>query len=73
MSAGGDKKRVELVVEEAEDSVRIRFRRLAGLTEELLETFPSDREKNLLAMLEADLTAEPAHGEIVLRLLKNID
>jgi signal transduction histidine kinase len=73
MSAGGDEKRVELAVEETENSVRIRFRRLAGLTEALLETFPSDREKYLLAVLEADLTIEPERQEIALRLLKNID
>jgi hypothetical protein len=73
MSASGDEKRVELVVEEAENSVRIRFRRLAGLCEALLETFPSDREKNLLSVLEAALTAEPEREEIALRLLKNID
>jgi C4-dicarboxylate-specific signal transduction histidine kinase len=66
MSASGEEKRVGLVVEETEDSVRIRFRQLAGLTEALLKTFPSDREKNLLAVLEADLTAE--REEIVLRL-----
>ena len=73
MSASGDEKRVELVVEETENSVRIRFRRLAGLTEALLETFPSEREKNLLAVLEADLTVEHGREEIALRLLKNID
>ena len=73
MSASGDQKRVELVVEEAESNVRIRFRRLAGLSEALLETFPSDREKILLAVLEAALTAEPEREEVVLRLLKNID
>jgi signal transduction histidine kinase len=73
MSASGDDKRVELVVEAAENSVRIRYRRLAGLTEELLENFPSEREKNLLAVLEAVLKAEPEHEEIVLRLSKNID
>jgi signal transduction histidine kinase len=72
MSASGDEKRVELVVEETENSVRIRFRRLAGLTETLLEAFPSEREKNLLDVLEADLTAEPEHEEIALRLLKNM-
>lgn len=70
MSASGDEKRLELIVDETENSVRIRFRRLAGLTEELLETFPSDREKNLLAVLEAALTAEPERNEIVLRLSK---
>ena len=73
MSASGDEKQVELLVEEAENSVRIRFRRLAGLSEALLETFPSDREKNLLSVLEAALTAEPEREEVVLRLLKNID
>ena len=72
MSASGDEKRVELVVEETENSVRIRYRRLAGIREALLETFPSDREKILLALLEAVLTAEPDREEVVLRLSKNI-
>ena len=72
MSASGDEKRVELVVEETENSVRIRFQRLTGLSEALLETFPSDREKNLLAVLEAAMTVEPEREEVVLRLSKNI-
>ena len=71
MSASGNEKRVELVVEETENSVRIRFRRLAGLTEALLEAFPSEREKNLLDVLEADLTVEHGREEIALQLLKN--
>ena len=73
MSASGDEKRVEFVVAETENSVQIRFQRLAGLTEELLKTFPSDREKNLLAVLGADLTAEPEGAKVVVRLSKNID
>jgi C4-dicarboxylate-specific signal transduction histidine kinase len=73
MSASGDEKRVELVVDETETSVRIRFRRLAGLTRELSGTFPSDREKRLLAVLEADMTVEHGSEEITLRLSKNID
>ena len=72
MSASGDDKQVELVVEAAENSIRIRYRRLTGLTEALLETFPSDREKNLLAVLKAALTAELEREEILLRLSKNI-
>jgi len=71
MSASGDEKRVELAVAETENSAQIRFQGLAGLTEELLKTFPSDREKNLLAVLGADLTVEPEREEIVLRLSKN--
>ena len=71
MSTSGDEKRVELVVEETEASVRIRFRRLAGLSQGPLETFPSDREKNLLTVLAADLTVEHGRKEIILRLLKD--
>jgi len=70
MSASGDEKRVELVAEETGNGVRIQFRRLASLSEALLETFPSDREKNLLAVLGAALTAEPERGEVVLQLSK---
>lgn len=68
ISASGDDKRVSLVVEETEDSIRIRFRQLEGLTEALLKTFPSGRENSLLAVLEAALAAEPERQEIVLRL-----
>ena len=73
MSASGDEKRVELVVAETENSVRIYFRQLAGLTLELLETFPSDSEKELLAVLAAELTAEPGSKEIFLRLPKKME
>ena len=73
MSASGDEKRVELVVDETESGVRIRFRRLADLTETLLDTFPSEREKNLLEMLAADLTAAVERREIVLGLTGDID
>jgi C4-dicarboxylate-specific signal transduction histidine kinase len=73
MSASGDEKRVKLIAEETENGVRIQFRRLAGITAALLETFPSDREKNLLALLAADLTTESEGEGIVLRLPKYID
>ena len=68
ISASGDGKRVEVVVEPAQNYVRIRFRRLAGLTAAVLETFPSDQEKNLLAVLEAELIVEPDREEIVIIL-----
>jgi C4-dicarboxylate-specific signal transduction histidine kinase len=73
MSASGDEKRVELVVEETETSVRIRFRRLADLKEELWGTFHSERQKKLLAVLAADMTMEHGSQEITLRLSKNKD
>jgi C4-dicarboxylate-specific signal transduction histidine kinase len=71
MSASGDQKRIELVAKESEKNIRIRFGRLAGLTEARLEAFPSDREKRLLEVLAADLTADLGHEEIVLRLKKD--
>jgi len=73
MSAGGEDKRIDLVAEATENSVHIRFRRLSGLTEALFAAFLSEREKNLLAVLEADLTAEPQDRGIVLQLSKIID
>jgi C4-dicarboxylate-specific signal transduction histidine kinase len=73
MSASGDEKRVELVVEETANSAQIRFRQLAGLTEALLETYPSDREKSMLTVLAADLKIAPGTGEIVLRLPKKME
>lgn len=68
ISASGDDKQVRLEVEKTEDSIRIRFRQLEGLTEALLKTFPSGHENSLLAVLEAALAAEPERREIVLRL-----
>ena len=72
MSAAGDEKWIELVADESQNGFRIRFRRLAGLSETISQTFPSDREKNLLNLLAADLTKNPQGQEIVLRLFKNI-
>ena len=73
MTVSGEEKQVVLVAKETADSVIIRFRKLAGLTEERLEAFPSDQEKRLLAMLEAQLTVESGTKEMVVRLTKNIE
>jgi len=72
MSACGDEKRVELVAEDTGSGVRIRFRRLAGLSETLPETFPSAREQNLLEMLAAELRVELEQKEIMLELTKRL-
>ncbi len=73
MSVCGHAKHIELVAEEEDNCIRIKFRRLSDLTEELLELFPSDRERNLLRVLAADLKADCGANEIVLRLPKNND
>ncbi len=73
MTASGEEKQVVLVVEEVADSALIRFRQLTGLAEERLAAFPSDHGKNLLAVLEAELTVEPDSKEVVVRLTKNVE
>lgn len=73
MSVSGDEKYVKLVAEETENRVRIKFRRLSDLTGELLEIFPSDREKNLIDVLAADLKTDYGANEIILGLDKNTD
>jgi C4-dicarboxylate-specific signal transduction histidine kinase len=72
MSASGDEKRVKIVVEAAEDNIQIRFRHLTDLNAKLLANFPSDREKNLLKMLAADLKVEPEGEEVILQVSKII-
>ena len=68
MSAAGDEKQLELVAAETEDGARIQFQRLAGLTDVLGDAFPSEREKNLLEMLAAELTVDAERQELVLEL-----
>ncbi len=73
MTASGTGKCVELVTERTENGVRIRFIRLKGLAEKPVEVFTSEREKSLLGLLEAELTANPKGEEILLHLPENID
>jgi len=70
MSARGEEKQIDLVVEEAADIVRIRLGRLGGLTGDMLSSFPSDRERNLLDALGAKLTADPECNEIRIEMTK---
>ncbi len=72
MSAAGDEKQVEVAVQAVQDGIRIRFGGLGGLSDALVETFPSDRARNLLGMLAADLTVSNDRQEIVLELGKDI-
>jgi C4-dicarboxylate-specific signal transduction histidine kinase len=70
MSASGNDKQIALVAEEADNSVVIRIQGLAGMADKGLGTFPSEREKDLLHVLEANLTVDPERKEIVIRLSK---
>lgn len=73
MAAAGAEKHLELSVVKTEDSVQIHFHRLAALTEELLEIFPSDAEKTLLAVLAAELSSQPDDNQITLRLPNKLE
>ena len=73
IAASGGEKRVEIAVEETEKGVQIHFRQLEDLKKSMLENFPSDREKQLMAILKATLTAEPEDKAMVLRLERLAD
>jgi signal transduction histidine kinase len=68
MSAAGDEKQVELKAEAVDGRVRIRFRRLAGLTAALRDAFAADCEQNLREMLAAEFKIELEPQELVLEL-----
>jgi C4-dicarboxylate-specific signal transduction histidine kinase len=68
MSAAGDDKQIEVAAEAAQDGFRIRFGGLGGLDAVLSETFPSDREQELLDMLGAELTVDEGSGALNLQL-----
>lgn len=73
MDASGERKQVEVVAEETNDDIRIQLQRLTGLSEMASKTFPYERKKQLLEMLEATLTIESEDQRIVLRLAKNLE
>ena len=73
MEAGDEIKQVELITEQTKNGVNIRFTQLAGLSISPKQTFPSEREKCLLGLLEADMTMDASGGEILLKLPENIE
>ena len=68
MPAVGDGRCLELSITTAEDRVLVHFNRLAGLSPEVLETFPSDAGNRLLEFLAADLTSASDGKKITLGL-----
>ena len=73
MDLAGEHKSVGLMVEETENSARIRITRLAGLKEVPLDTFPSERQRAVLGVLKASVAANAAEEEIMITLSKNMD
>ena len=71
MSVCGEEKKVELDADESEGKVRFQFGQLAGVTESMQKTFPSDREKILLNGLAAELITDIKNAQLVLQLSKD--
>jgi signal transduction histidine kinase len=72
MDAAGSGTSVELVTEKAEDGACIRFIPLASLLSASTDIFPTEREKTLLGMLNADFSADTEFKEFILKLPEDI-
>lgn len=70
MNIADSGKTISILIEETNSGGRIRFAGLEGLTSELADTFPSDRETALLGMLKAELTVSAEEKELILYLPK---
>ncbi|WDN87269.1 hypothetical protein BuS5_00237 [Desulfosarcina sp. BuS5] len=70
MNITGSAKTISILIEETGSGGRIRFAGLEGLTSELADTFPSDRETALLGMLKSELTVSAEEKELILYLPK---
>lgn len=73
MDVAGDDKIVELATQRTESGADIQFRRLAGLAKVPLDTFPTERERNLLNILRAELVVNAENNEFVVKLATDID
>jgi len=73
MDAAGDRKIVELATQKTETGAQIRFRGLEGLEQLPLDTFPAERERNLLNILGAELVVDTKNDEFVVKLAADID
>jgi C4-dicarboxylate-specific signal transduction histidine kinase len=73
MDASGELKQIEVVAEETNDGIRIQLKRLTRLSEMVSNTFPSEREIQLLEILDAELRIEIEDEMIVLRFARSLD
>jgi signal transduction histidine kinase len=73
MDAAGEHKSVGLMAEETENGARIRITNLGGLKEVPPDTFPSERQRAVLRVLNAEVAANVADSEIMITLSKNMD
>jgi C4-dicarboxylate-specific signal transduction histidine kinase len=73
MGATGAGKAIDIIAVKAENGAQIRFMQVEDLAKEPLDKFPTEREKALLDLLKADLSADVEVGELVITLPRDID
>jgi C4-dicarboxylate-specific signal transduction histidine kinase len=72
MAAAGDNKVIELVAQQADAGVQIRFKPIGCLTKAALQPFPAEREKRLLNLLKAELEVSIENREIFVQLPEKV-
>jgi signal transduction histidine kinase len=73
MDAAGAGKTIDIIPVKTEDGAQIRFMQVEDLAKAPPDKFPTEREKALLDLLKADLSADVEVGELVITLPRDID
>jgi C4-dicarboxylate-specific signal transduction histidine kinase len=73
MDAAGAGNTIDILTVKTENGAQVRFMRLKNLAKAPLDKFPAEREKTLLDVLKADLSADAGVGKIVITLPRDID
>jgi C4-dicarboxylate-specific signal transduction histidine kinase len=73
MDAAGAGNTIDIITEKTQDGAQIRFIQLEDPAKTPLNKFPTEREKALLDVLKANLSADAGVGKIVITLPRDID
>jgi C4-dicarboxylate-specific signal transduction histidine kinase len=73
MDAAGAGNTIDIITVKTENGAQIRFMQVEDLAKAPLDKFPTEREKALLDLLKADLSADVEVGELVITLPRDID
>jgi signal transduction histidine kinase len=73
MDAAGAGKTIDIITVKTENGAQIRFMQVEDLAKAPPDKFPTEREKALLDLLKADLSADVEVGELVITLPRDID
>jgi signal transduction histidine kinase len=73
MDAAGAGNTIDIITVKTENGAQIRFMQVEDLAKAPPDKFPTEREKALLDLLKADLSADVEVGELVITLPRDID